>query len=222
MGVLYIMVGPPACGKSTLAKEMSNILGTVTISSDAVREELYGDESVQKDHDKVFAICHARMRRALRKQNVVFDATNIAPKHRISLVQMAKAEGNRCDEVVGIVYDGDLNLCLERNAGRKRKVPEGVIRNMYDTLKRFPPDFDEGFDALVAMSAMRKRIEKANSDIPASEMAEAVEYILQERCPHCKHRPGDPTSCKKKIKRTVDNWKCCGYSSRHWDEKLEF
>lgn len=151
MSTLYIMIGPPACGKSTLAKNLTEKFGAITVSSDEVRRELYGDESVQKDHGKVFGLCHDRMCQSLLEgKEVVFDATNLVPKHRINLIDLARTVGG-CDLVVGIIYTGTLETCLERNSKRARKVPEGVIRNMYNSLKRFPPSFDEGFDAFTRM-----------------------------------------------------------------------
>lgn len=164
MSTLYIMIGPPACGKSTLAEILEETGGAVIVNSDSVRKELYGDESVQKNHDKVFGLCHDRMCQALLEgKDVVFDATNLVPKYRINLIDMARTIGG-CDLVVGIIYTGTLETCLERNSNRERKVPEGVIRNMYDTLKRFPPSFDEGFDTFTRMGLL--------ADISAYKMTE--------------------------------------------------
>lgn len=52
--IVYVLVGCPACGKSTFAKNFDN--DTVVISSDAIREELYGNEAIQGNGKEVFGL----------------------------------------------------------------------------------------------------------------------------------------------------------------------
>ena len=47
---------------------------------------------------------------------------------------------------------------------------------------------------------------------------EARAWLKRERCPHCVHR--DQVACLYTVKLTMDGWKCCGYRSRHWDERM--
>ena len=150
MPTLYILIGPPACGKSTFAKLMRGYdLGTI-VSSDQVRKQLYGDESVQKDHAKVFAICHNKIKDAIADgQDVIFDATNTAPNHRNTAMDVARDAG--ADQIVGIMYNGTLEKCLENNRNRDRQVPEEVIRRLYDDMYRFEPKLSDVFDELIPL-----------------------------------------------------------------------
>lgn len=45
MNKLYVMVGLPASGKSTIAAEYVEQHDAVLVSSDAIRAEIYGDEN---------------------------------------------------------------------------------------------------------------------------------------------------------------------------------
>ena len=59
---LIVMVGLPGSGKSTYAKELiKKGRADIILSSDAIREELTGDESNQTVNDKVFKLLYQRM-----------------------------------------------------------------------------------------------------------------------------------------------------------------
>ena len=50
---------------------------------------------------------------------------------------------------------------------------------------------------------------------------DAMDYLREKRCPHCKHA-GQP-ACPYKVEPKVGGgWKCRGYRSRHWDERMDF
>ena len=52
---LIILCGIPGSGKTTYAKKyIENNANTIHLSSDAIRKELYGDESVQGNPGEVF------------------------------------------------------------------------------------------------------------------------------------------------------------------------
>jgi predicted kinase len=151
------MVGPAGCGKSALAALIAEKLDADIVSSDNVREEIFGNASVQKDHGKVFARCHELTREALRRgHSVIFDATNLYPKHRKAVIRLARECGDV--RVRGVVYTGDFETCLEQNKMRERQVPEGVIELMYGNLHRFEPVLSEGFDDLVTMESLRNEL----------------------------------------------------------------
>lgn len=136
--VLYVMVGLPGSGKSTYAKT----LGCPIVSSDAVRAELYGNESIQGSAHEVFNIVHKRINDYLREgKSCVYDATNLSIKNRNPWPNIPECRK------VAIVVDTPYAQCLERNATRKRKVPENVIARM---AKKFQmPTAKEGFDEVL-------------------------------------------------------------------------
>lgn len=141
---MIMLVGLPGSGKSTWAKQRSNQLHYEIFSSDAVRKELYGNESDQRDPQKVFQILHKRIRDALLEgTDCIYDATNLSSKTRRNFLQYISDV--ECFKMAYVIWS-DFNMCLVRNKKRERKVPEDVIKRM---LMRFEmPAKWEGFDVI--------------------------------------------------------------------------
>ena len=137
-----MLVGLPASGKSTKAQEFAKIYDAKIFSSDALRAELWGDESVQGDNTKLFNELHRRIKDCLRDGNsAIFDATNIDYKKRMSFIN--ELANIPCEKVC-IVIATPYEECLKRNAQRERKVPEYVIKRMY--MQFDIPWYFEGWD----------------------------------------------------------------------------
>lgn len=142
---LIILCGIPGSGKSTYAKKYISESSYVTVhlSSDSIRYELYGDESIQGNPADVFALMQKRAVAALNEgYDVIYDATNITRKDRASIIgicpKFAKIECH-------IIW-APIEECIKRDAERKRTVGKEVIDKM---LKRFQaPWYDEGIDSL--------------------------------------------------------------------------
>lgn len=139
MSTLYYLVGMPASGKSTWAKKNIND-NTVWISSDNIRKELYGSESVQEGNIEVFELMFKRTRDALRNGlDIIYDATNINSKKRKGFINQFKNIRKVC-----IYFASDLKDVIHRNNSRDRKVPFEVINRMYKGLQI--PMYHEGWD----------------------------------------------------------------------------
>mgnify|MGYP003299417619 CR=1 FL=1 len=90
MSKLIILCGIPGSGKSWIADELLSeylIFGErediAVHSSDAIREELFGDPSSQENNALVFETMHKRVRDDLKAdKTVIYDATNITRKAR--------------------------------------------------------------------------------------------------------------------------------------------
>jgi predicted kinase len=149
MAKLIILMGLPGSGKSTyaaylFAKEHAySEAGVVIHSSDAIREELFGDPGSQEDNSRVFEIMHRRTKEALRKgMTVIYDATNISRKARKAAINLASED----DKIEGHIVWAPINICIERDKKRSRTVGEAVIDKM---VRRWQsPWHDEGFDNL--------------------------------------------------------------------------
>ena len=90
MPILIVMAGAPASGKSTIADEIADAFGFEIVCPDDIREELFGDASIQRDGDRVFGIAYAQMRSALGAgADVIFDATNCRRKARREVLSQA-------------------------------------------------------------------------------------------------------------------------------------
>ena len=145
--IVYVLVGCPACGKSTFAKNFDN--DTVVVSSDAIREELYGDEAIQGNGKEVFSLYYDRAIAAIENgYNVILDATNVTRKARKNIFSTLRKSNIDC-KFVAICFERELDVLLKQNAGRERKVPKEVIERMYYNYVR--PVEQEGFDKIVLM-----------------------------------------------------------------------
>lgn len=140
--VLIVMCGLPASGKSTYAEWLAESGVFCGVCPDKIREELYGNESIQGDGKTVFALAHARIEDlGQNKNNVVFDATNIDRNRRVELVKKMRPY---FDIIICKWFSAPLLTCKLRNAKRERQVPYEVIERMYENFKQ--PEKDEGFD----------------------------------------------------------------------------
>lgn len=137
-----LMCGLPASGKSTKAQEFSKAYNATVFSSDALREELYGDANIQGDNTKLFTELHRRIKDCLRdNKSAVYDATNIDYKKRMAF--LAELKNIPCTKIC-VIMATPYEECLKRNAQRERKVPERVIKRMY--MNFFTPAWFEGWD----------------------------------------------------------------------------
>ena len=144
---LILLVGIPGSGKTTYAeKYIAENPNTVHLSSDKIREELWGDEATQGDNNEVFSLMQSRAIEALNNgQDVVYDATNVTRKDRSYIIAL-------CPKFAKIechIIWAHIETCIERDAARERTVGKAVIDKM---LKRFQaPYYDEGIDEIKVM-----------------------------------------------------------------------
>lgn len=117
----------------------------VILSSDKIREELFGDESIQGDPRLVFDLLDSRLSGNLADgKDIVIDATNICKRDRASYFEIAKFHNAT---VTGIVFDIPVVTCMERNKNRNRVVPDHVYIKMLE--KYQDPTLDEGFTVII-------------------------------------------------------------------------
>ncbi len=142
---LILLVGIPGSGKSTYAKKYipDYPKQAVHLSSDSIRAELYGNESIQGNPADVFSLMQKRAVEALNNgYDVLYDATNITRKDRAGIIGM-------CPKFAKIechIIWAPIEVCIERDSKRERTVGKEVIDRM---LKRFQaPYYDEGISLI--------------------------------------------------------------------------
>lgn len=148
MPKFIMMVGLPGSGKSTWAKEYARTSEneTVILSSDLIREELFGSRGVDvqtpENHEKVFTTMFRRAKSALAEgKNVVYDATNLKKKNRIHVLRgLQDIQCLKVCQLLILPYEE----CIRRNRERDDVVPEEVMWKMYTGFQ--PPHDSEGWD----------------------------------------------------------------------------
>jgi predicted kinase len=144
MPKFIMMIGLPASGKSYYAREIAIKEDAIIISSDNLRQELYGSEDTQDHNTELFVELHRRIKDALREDiSVVYDATNISYKKRKAFLdELKKISCEKECYLIATPYE----KCIEQNNIRDRKVPEYVIKRMYKQI--FIPQYYEGWNEI--------------------------------------------------------------------------
>lgn len=156
MAKLIVLIGTPASGKSTYAKEHPEM---VWISRDEIRNEIVGLDRAEQEgrtvsyfskEDTVYNIFITAIQKNLSEgKDVIADATHIDNKARAKLFRMLDSKGILYDEAIAIIFLTRPEVCIERNRRRKgwRRVPDHVIKEMYTKLIKdintLPNQFDK-------------------------------------------------------------------------------
>ncbi len=147
--MVVLAIGLPGSGKSSWFKR-HNI---TPLSSDMLRALLFDDPTEQRFQDLIFSNLRSMLKARLiarRPMNYV-DATNLSPHERNGWIKLAKDYGY---EVQAVFFDVPVEVCLERNRRRERKVPEDAMRRMAGKLKQ--PTFEEGFSKITVVRVKQK------------------------------------------------------------------
>lgn len=151
MNKFIMVIGLPASGKDTYIKNFLRNTDEdfIHLSSDNIREELYGDAAIQGPPAEVFNLMNKRLKNSLiLNKNIIYNATNIKVKDRqTALKEVKKYKDYMCYAIIiGTIY----NQCLINNRKRRneggRFVPEEVIKRMYYSFE--PPHTFEGFNKI--------------------------------------------------------------------------
>ena len=144
MSRFYMAVGIAGAGKSTVYRE--NYSFAEYVSSDAIREEVFGDVNDQEHNGEVFDIMLKRTREALKAgTDVFYDATNINAKRRINLLKELSHIPNV--QKICVLVVPPFEVVKEQNANRERQVPDYVLDRM---LRNFEvPHESEGWNEII-------------------------------------------------------------------------
>ena len=153
MSKCIMLIGLPGSGKSYWSKKyIQENPDTILVSSDSIREKVFGDVNDQSHNGEVFNIVHQRVVAAIKNgRDVILDATNLSRKRRVGFLKsipdcLAEA----------IVFAIPFEFCCKRNAARDRVVPQEVMDRMYRSFQ--PPHYAEGFDKIKYITSDSKKV----------------------------------------------------------------
>jgi predicted kinase len=149
MAKFLMLIGLPGSGKSTWsALYKSKNPNTAIISSDAIREEVFGDVNDQTHNAEVFEIMKTRTFDFLNSDiDVIYDATNLNSKRRINFLKGLPDNTIK----IAVLFAVAFNLCKEQNEMRERVVPEDVMNRMYKSFQI--PSKYEGFSNIILVGS---------------------------------------------------------------------
>lgn len=138
---ILILIGIPASGKSTWAKEyVRKHANYVRVNRDDFRSMLKDAAMCEnKIEDMITSLIFKVIESALMKRlNVIVDNTNLKRKYIDEIVERFKYQA----DIDYQVFDISLNKAIERDKERDAKVGEGVIKKMYENYKILIDSFD--------------------------------------------------------------------------------
>lgn len=131
MTVVYLPIGPPACGKSTLVARLVEsgwLSASAVICPDDLREWLTGRADCVDEDPLVFELLDDILTSRLRHdQDVWVDATNLHRGYRDEMVRQIRLLGG---QVVSVWFEVAPEEIRRRNASRVRVVPDAVLTSM--------------------------------------------------------------------------------------------
>lgn len=147
---LQITCGLPGSGKSTLAYKMARDF-IVVLCPDDFRKVITGKNFHGPAEEMVWSHVKIAARVLLQQGNsVLIDATAITPALRAQWINLAK-ELDPEARIDCHVMLTPYSVCLERNKGRDRFVPEFIMDKQRE--KFVLPTVDEGFGYICYMDA---------------------------------------------------------------------
>lgn len=149
MSKLEVLIGLPASGKPTYAREKET-QGWVVHSSDELRLEMFGSYDVQDKNTELFQELHRRIIVDLKDgKDVIFDATNLSLKKRLGFLRNVPENVHK----TAIVFAPLFEDCIKNNKKRDRSVDDDVLLKMRGQFQM--PVYGEGYENIEILGLSR-------------------------------------------------------------------
>lgn len=174
-----MMVGIPASGKSTKARDLARKTGALIISSDDLRHELFEDMNCQDRNTELFQEMNMRTIKFLKMgESVIYDATNLSSKRRKALLtQIPKGVFKCCIYMGATPYES-----LDRDANRDRTVGFDVIDKMYKRTQ--VPMYKENWDSII-LYPLHHRFDNKKEFIMPEIYEDYKVFLIENGCKEC-------------------------------------
>ena len=151
----HFLIGLPGAGKSTFAQVLIQINPhSVWICPDHIREQLYGDASIQGTWTEIQIMIDQQFDQAIQAQHpVIYDATNVKAQWRRDFLQRYSPPGIQW---LGWQLNASAQDCIHRNHLRSHAVPPKIILTYAQFLKDQPPSIAEGFFQILPVPLNRQ------------------------------------------------------------------
>lgn len=144
--ICHFLIGIPGSGKSTFAAELAKLGNYRIVSTDAIRQQLYGDANIQGEWNQVEEKVISEIVNALTQgDSIIYDATNAKRGWRMELLSKLKSSLAVFPLWMAWYLQTPVAICKLWNQQRVRQVPDFIIENMHKSLQDFPPIAAEGF-----------------------------------------------------------------------------
>ncbi|KOP26840.1 kinase [Hapalosiphon sp. MRB220] len=150
--ICHFLIGVPGSGKSTFAANIAKLENCCIVSTDAIRQQLYGDVTIQGNWIDIEAEVISQITEAIAQNNsVIYDATNAKRVWRMDLLMKLNSSvaslSQHRSEVQWMAWylQTPIATCKAWNQKRDRQVPDMIIENMHKSLQEFAPIAAEGF-----------------------------------------------------------------------------
>lgn len=155
MKEIRLVCGLSGSGKSYFAEKLKNNLEAENfrvdlLSSDSIRQEVFGDINDQTHNIEVFQIIHKKIREWAQRPYdgndfLIIDATNITRKNRMAMLnELGKAKTTIYKQIS--ILATPFEICVENDSKRDRKVGREVI---FRQMSKFEmPQKYEGWDSI--------------------------------------------------------------------------
>ena len=175
--ICHCLIGPPGAGKSTLAQQwVKRSPHYQWISTDRVRQDLFGDAATQGNWPQVEAEVIRQIKAAIANDTpVMYDATNAKRAWRLDLMQKL---ADRSTQWMAWWLKTPLKQCKAYNQRRDRQVEDAVLENMYAAIKAMPPIPAEGF---IAVNPVPLKNEAVDFDAIEHKIQRLPQSVLQRQ-----------------------------------------
>ncbi len=183
--VLILVSGPPAAGKSTVARRLVDRFGVALIAKDTCKEELYDAEQQPAGGDRrdlsrragTLALQRAA-RHLARGESVVLEGNWRPAEHGAAIAALAREQRSRLLQIQCRAAGG---LLLERYVARARSGARHAVHADLETLPRLRAELLQGHYEPLPLDGPLLCIDTgaATADTADPEWLDAVARLLQ-------------------------------------------